>query len=209
MCYFMSSYGTDWVQPPWVYGPKEVNDWIDATHGGGKKGKQGQQKKDDTLHNLHIHFDFNVKQAKVQPSNALVGLLGKITKNELVSEDIDLIVAAELILRALAKAKFRNTEKILVDGNVIYDHPEDTSDLRKTIDLISEYHEKHTASSSIELMVMLDDIEPCEMTIFIKKIHKKKEHTVDLMMKGSLQKTLYHAFVNYLSDKLDLQEAEE
>jgi len=205
----MVSSGTDWVQPPWVYGPKEVNDWIDATHSGGKKDKKGQPKKDDRFHNLHIHFDFNVTQTPVQASNVFSGFLGKLTKNNLVSEDIDLVAAAELILRALAKAKFRNTKKISVDGNVIYNHPEDASDLRETIDLIGQYHEQHTAQSCLELVVLLDDVQPCELTIIIKKIHRKKEHTVELMMKGSLQKSLYHAFVNYLSNKLDLQEAEE
>ncbi len=209
MCNSMGSYGTDWVQPPWVYGPKEVNDWIDATHGMGKKGKKEHQKKDDAIHNLHINFDFNVKQTPVQPSDGISRFLEKLTGNTWVSEDIDLIAAAELILRALAKAKFKNTEKILIDDIVIYDHPEDASDLRKTVDLIRQYHEQHTATSSVELVVMHEEIEPCEMTILIKKIHKKKEHTVELKMKGSLQKTLYHTFLNYLSDKLDLQETGE
>ena len=58
----------------------------------------------------------------------------KITGNEVIEEDFDLISKAELIFRGLAKAKFKNIAKLAVDSKTLYNHPEKKSDLRKTID---------------------------------------------------------------------------
>jgi len=205
----MTEYNPDFKQPPWVMGsPKEVMDWIEASHPSKKsKGKKSDKEGGkEVLKNLYIQFDFNVKQTKIEPSNFFSRLFLKITGNELVEEDFDLIPTAELLLRALAKAKFRNTVKIVVDGKTLYDHPEKTTDLRKTIDGFSGFSHNIKDGKTIEIIAILADVEKCTAKIKIKKVHSKKEHSVDIQMKGLIKKELYHTFLNYLNEKLGVKE---
>lgn len=204
----MTGHTPEFKQPPWVMGsPKEVMDWIEASHPGKKEGKKTYRERGkEVLKNLHIKFDFNVEQKKIEPSNAFSKLFLKITMNELIEEDFDLVPTAELILRALAKAKFRNIARITVDKKTIYDHPEKTADLRKTIDGLSEFFNDIMDGKTIELTAILADVEKCTAKIKIKKVHTKKEHSVDIQMKGVIRKELYHTFLNYLDEKLGFRE---
>lgn len=206
----MTKYSPDFKQPPWVMGsPKEVMDWIDASHPSKKekKGRKSDRERGrEVLKNLHIKFDFDVAQTKIRPSNVFSRLFLKITGNEMVEEDFDLIPTSELILRALAKAKFRNTVKIVADGKTLYDHPEKTSDIRKTIDGLSGFSNNIMDGRTIEITAILADVEKCTAKIKIKKIHSKKEHSVDIQMKGEIKKELYHTFLNYLDEKLGIKE---
>ena len=131
----MSRYGSGFREPPWVIGsPKEVMDWMEASHPSKKEKDKGKFEK-DYLTNLHIKFDFDVKSKEIKP----IGLFSKITNKKIIEEDFELLPTAELILRGLAKAKFNNTAKISVDGITLYEHPEKKSDLRKTLYNIDEY----------------------------------------------------------------------
>ena len=204
----MKNYNPDFKQPPWVMGsPKEVMDWIEATHPSKKGSKKIDQKSDkDFLTNLHIKFDFNVKHKKIEPSNILSKLLLKITGNEIVEEDFDLLAITELILRGFAKAKFRNTAKIIVDGKTLYEHPEKKSDLRKTIDEISDYTTEISNGKKVEITAILADVEKCTAIIKIYKIHSKKEHSVDIQIKGKVRREIYYTFLNYLKKEIGLKE---
>lgn len=204
----MNNYNPDFKQPPWVMGsPKEVMDWIEASHPSKKGSKKIDHKSDkEFLTNLHIKFDFNVKHTKIEPSNILSKLFLKVTGNEIVEEDFDLLAITELILRGLAKAKFRNTAKIIVDGKTLYKHPEKKSDLRKTIDEISEYSPEISNGKKVEIIAILADVEKCTAIIKINKIHGKKEHSVDIQIKGKIRRKIYYTFLNYLKEEIGLKE---
>ena len=61
----MNADGSDFKQPPWVMGsPKEVMDWIEASHPSKKDRHVVDKKKDAFLTNIHIKFDFEVKKNK-------------------------------------------------------------------------------------------------------------------------------------------------
>ena len=206
----MSRYGSDFKEPPWVMGsPKEVMDWAEANHPNKKNEKNRDAKRRENknlLKNLHVKFDFDVEQTKIEPSNIFSKLFLKITGNEMIEEDFDLISKAELILRGLAKAKFKNIAKLAVDSKTLYNHPEKKSDLRKTIDGIDEFSHKIKVGKSIDITAILADIEKCTAIIRIKKIHNKKEHSVDIQMKGEIKKELYHTFINYLDQNMGVKE---
>jgi len=196
----MSRYGSGFREPPWVIGsPKEVMDWMEASHPSKKEKDKGKFEK-DYLTNLHIKFDFDVKSKEIKP----IGLFSKITNKKIIEEDFELLSTAELILRGLAKAKFKNTAKISVDGITLYDHPEKKSDLRKTLDNIDEYSSEILKGKNLEVVAILDDIEKCTATIKINKIHKKNDHSVDIQIKGRIKKDIYHTFLNYLDEKIGL-----
>ena len=198
----MSRYDSSFREPPWVMGsPKEVMDWMEASHPR-KKGKDKHKSDKEFLKNLHIKFDFDVKRREVEPPS----FFSKITSGKMIEEDFKLLPTAKLILRGLAKAKFRNTAKIVVDNKTIYEHPEKKSDLRKTIDNIDEYTPEISKGKNVIITAILDDVEKCTATIKISKIHILKEHSVDIQIKGKIRKEIYHTFLNYLNEKIGLKE---
>jgi len=198
----MSRYGSGFREPPWVMGsPKEVMDWTEASHPS-KKDKDKHRFEKEFLKNLHIRFDFDVKRKEVDPPS----FLSKIISGKMIEEDFELLPTAELILRGLAKAKFKNTAKIVIDGKTLYEHPEKKSDLRKTIDDIGEYSSDISKGKNVEITAILTDVEKCIATIKINKIHNVKEHSVDIQIKGKIKKEVYHIFINYLNEKIGLKE---
>jgi hypothetical protein len=200
----MSRYGSGFREPPWVMGsPKEVMEWVEASHPS-KKDEEKHKFEKEFLKNLHIKFDFDVERKEVD----LPSFLSKITSNKMIEEDFELLPTTELILRGLAKAKFKNTAKIVVDGKKLYEHPEKKTDLRKTIEEIDEFSSYISDGKTVEVTAILADVERCIATIKINKIHRKKEHSVDIQIKGKIRKEIYYTFLNYLNEKIGLKEKE-
>ena len=199
----MARYDSSYREPPWVMGsPKETFDWIEASHPS-KKEKDEDRHKKKYLNNLNIKFDFDVKTKEIKSKCPFCKVVGLYTK---IEEDFDLFPTTELILRGLAKAKFRNTAKIVVDNKVLYDHPEKKSDLRKTIDDISEFSSEISVGKNVQITAILDDVEKCTAIIKINKVHRKNEHSVDIQLKGKIREDTYHTFFNYLNEKIGLKE---
>ena len=199
----MARYDSDFREPPWVMGsPKETFDWIEASHPS-KKDPDIDHHKKKYLTNLHIKFDFDVKSKEIKSDCIFCKALGLFKQ---IEEEFELLQTTELILRGLAKAKFRNTAKIVVNDRILYNHPEKKSDLRKTIDDISEFSSEISNGKNVEITAVLDDIEKCVATIRINKVHSKKEHSVEIFMKGKIREDIYHIFLNYLNEKIGLKD---
>ena len=96
--------------------------------------------------------------------------------------------------------------KIIVDNKTIYEHPEKKTDLRKNIENISEFSEEISQGNTLEITAILDDIKKSTAIIKIKKVHRKKEHSVDIQIKGEIRIDIYHTFINYLNEKIGLIE---
>ena len=198
----MTRYDSNFREPPWVIGsPKEVMDWMEASNPP-KKKKDDHKLDKKYLTNLHIRFDFDVKQIEVEPNTFFLKMLG----GKLIEEDFDLLSVTELILRGLAKAKFKNTAKIVVDGTVLYEHPEKKTDLRKTIDEIDEFSKDIISGKRLEITAILADVDKATATIYIKKLHRAKEHSVEIKIKGKIKEEIYHIFFNYLNDKIGIKQ---
>ena len=203
----MAEQVPDFRQPPWVQSPSEVMDWIDATHPSKKsKGKKHASSGEKVLRNLHVRFDLNVEQKTIPPSNVFSKFITMMTGNGFVEEGFDLVPTAELVLRGLAKAKFKNLLKIVLDGKAVFHHSEDHSDLRKTIDDFSVMTHNLQMRKSIEVTAILKEGMHSIVIVKIMKIHKKKDHAVDLQIKGGIKEEMYHTFKNYLTEKLGLKE---
>jgi len=198
----MSRYQSSFREPPWVMGsPKEVMDWMEASHPDKKKEDEKKYEK-EFLKNLHIKFDFDVDKKEVDPPS----FISKIFSGKMIEEDFELFPTAELILRGLAKARFRNVAKIVVDNKDIYDHPERKSDLRKTINNISEFSNQIIAGKNLEITALFDDVKKCKAIIKISRIHSVKDHSVDIQINGEIHSDVYHTFLNYLREKIGLKE---
>jgi len=196
----------DFTQPPWVQSPSEVMDWIDATHPSKKtKGKKHTSSGEKILRNLHVRFDLNAEQKKIPPPNVFSKIITMMTGNGFVEEGFDLVPTAELVLRGLVKAKFKNLLKIVTDGKTVFQHSHDHSNLRKTIDDFSEMTHHIKIGKSIEVTAVLKDGMQSIVIVKIMKIHKMKDHAVDIQIKGGIKEELYHTFKNYLTEKLGLK----
>jgi hypothetical protein len=206
----MTGQNPDFKQPPWVQSPSEVMNWIDATHPSKKpKGKRHAASGEEILRNLHVRFDLNVTQKRIPPSNSISKFITRITGNGFVEESFDLLPTTELVLRGLAKAKFKNIIKIVSDEKTIYHHSDTHPDLRKTIDDFSEItHDVHIGRS-VEVTAILKEGMTSIAIVKIMKIHKEKDHAVDIQIKGEIKKELYHTFLNYLTEKLGLKGDQE
>jgi len=200
----MSRYGSSFREPPWVMGsPKEVMDWMEASHPKKNKEKNGFDKK--YLNNLHVKFDFDVSK-KIFDSD---GFFSRILNKKIIEENFDLTSSTKIILRGLAKAKFHNTSKIMVDNIILYEHPEKKSDLKKTIKIVDDFIGELKNGKSIEITALFDDFVKCTAIIIIKKIHKLDEHSVDIQIKGKIRKEIYHTFLNYLNEKIGFKNEEK
>ncbi|MFA5102978.1 MAG: hypothetical protein WC525_07470 [Candidatus Thermoplasmatota archaeon] len=203
----MTEQSPGFTQPPWVQSPSEVMDWINATHPTKKtKGKKHGSSGEKVLRNLHVRFDLNVTQKKVPPSNVFSKFLTMITGNGFVEEDFELLPTTELVLRGLAKAKFKNILKIVFDKKTVYHHPDHHSDVRKTIDDFSSITHDAKTRKSVEVSALHKDGMKSIVIVKIMKIHKEKDHAVDIQIKGGIKEELYHIFKNYLTEKLGLKE---
>lgn len=199
----MSRYNDGFREPPWVMGsPKEVMDWIDASHPSKNKNKEKHKFDKEYLTNLHIKFDFNVDRKELESPN----ILSRIIKGKMIEEDFELFPTAELILRGLAKAKFKNLDKIVIDGKTLYEHPERKSDLRKTIDNIDNFSNEIKKGNIVDIHAVLDDFKKALAEIKIKKIHNVKDHSVEIIIRGKIYKETYHIFLNYLNKKIGLKD---
>ena len=115
----------------------------------------------------------------------------------------------KLVLRGLAKAKFSNTGRVVIDGKTVYDHPEEKKDTRRTVDVINEYADDFSNARSAEITAFWSDGKKSTAVVRIMKIHAVKEHSVDIQIKGEIKKEVYHTFLNYLQDKLGLKEEKD
>jgi hypothetical protein len=203
----MTEQFPDFKQPPWVQSPSEVMDWIDATHPSKKtKGKRHTSSGDKILRNLHVRFDLNVKQKTIPPPNVFSKIMTMMTGNGFVEEGFDLLPTTELILRGLAKAKFKNILKIVFDTKTVYHHSDHHPDLRKTIDDFSALTHAAEVRKSVEVTAIVKEGMKSVVIVKILKIHRKKDHAVDIQIKGGMKAELYHIFINYLTEKLGLKE---
>ena len=196
----MTKSNPDFPQPPWVYGPTETMDWIEATHPskkGGKKGARGRGHK--KVRNMHVQFDLNVERTPVNKTHGAARFFATIGAAK-VEEHFDLVQTAELLLRALAKAKFRHTGKIVIDDKVVSSHQGNLLDLQSAIEVITTSCPPH--ARTIEITAFFTDMKIPVALIHIKKIHRVKEHSIDIFFKGELEEELYHEFINYICEKL-------
>jgi len=195
----------DFPEPPWVYSPTEVMKWINATHPVNKVRKSHVSRKEEKkLENIEVSLDIDVEKTKITPTNLFNEIIEKITGLTEIEEHFEIIPTAELIARGLAKAKFHNMIKILLDGNIIYQHPKNGHDLRKTIEMLMEMSNKTKQGKTIELIAKKDDNYRCIADIRIQRIHPTKVHAVDIRIKGEIEEYLFHEFLNYLRDHLSV-----
>jgi len=202
----MTEQNPDFIQPPWVQSPSEVRNWIDATHPSGtNKGGRHGAPSEEMLWNLHVFLDLNVEHKTIPPSTILSKLRTILMGNGFVEEGFDLVPTTELVLRGLAKAKFKQLVKIRVDKKIVFKHSDENSTLRKSIDDFNWLPPDSHAKKSLEVTAAAKETMSSIATVKIMKIHREKDHAITIEIKGGIKKGLYHSFRNYLTESLDVK----
>ncbi len=196
----------DLKEPPWVYSPTEVMDWINASYPVHKvkKSHVKRSKEIEYLEDIDISLDINVEKTIISPSNFFNELLEKITGLTYIEDHFEILPTTELIIRGLAKAKFHNMVKITLDNEIIYENAENGHDIRNTIKLLMEQTKLKKKGKSLEIIAKKNDNDGCIAVIHIQKIHPKKVHAINIKIKGRIEEYLFHEFLNYLRDHLSI-----
>jgi len=192
------------VEPPWVYSPSDVMDWINASNPPHKIKKFHARQNKKYLEDVEISFDMDVERKKIVPSNFLVEKIKEITGYEDIEENFEIMPAAEMVARALSKAKFSNMMTIVMDGKVLYDRPEKGNDIRKSIEMLVEKAHKTKGGKNIEIRAMKANPE-CIADILINRVHPKKEHSIYAKFDGKIEEELFHRFLNYLKEHMAVE----
>jgi hypothetical protein len=196
--------------PPWVYSPSEVNKWIDATYPTKvSKSRVGRSSKEKYLKDIELVIDLDVKKHEIVPSTFLQGVLNKLVGRTVVEEQFVLLPTAELFIRGLAKAKFHNMSQIKIDGEVVYDHPEKKSDIRHTIEVLTQEAGGRVDPSVLYLKSFLRGVSSTCAEIWIKKVHAAREHSVVIRITGEIEESLFQRFLNYLKQHLSISFTEK
>jgi len=201
----MGKYRSGFNEPPWVYSPSEVMDWINASNPPHKIKKFHAEKNEKYLKNIEISLDLDVEKKEIGASNFLLKKIKEIAGYDDVKENFEIIPAAELMARALAKAKFSNMMKITMDGNTLYEHPEKKHDIKRSIELMVGMANKTKEGKNIELKATKPGREKCIAHVFIKRIHPRKEHSIDIKIDGKIKEELFNRFLNYVKEHMEVK----
>jgi hypothetical protein len=193
-------------EPPWVWGPTEGYQWANVAYKGEMKHKHQPTVSPNFISNPHLEIDLKVKKNIVMPDSELKKLLFKKFGLTRVHEHFDIIVTAEKFLAALNRVKFKNVHDIKIDRKVIYSHPEIKKDIKETIELLVDQGENWRSSNSIRIKASNEKSKLCKVSIKIKRVHSKNEHTIDIEFDGEIRKNVFKQFINYIKKNLEVQE---
>lgn len=193
-------------QPPWVYCPKEVNEWLFSTASPVRTKKLILKKKQKTVENVELSIDLDVEKIELTPSNWLRNFVSQRLDIIKVEEHFNPIIIAEKILKSLDSSKFKNIIEIKMDEKILYYHPEMKKDVTQGVKLLAEQLILKKRCTSIEIIVRKESIHECTAKIRIKKIHAKKIHAIDILLNGKLREKTFHRFLNQLKHSLPIKE---
>ena len=69
----MGRYNSDFIEPPWVYSPQAVEQWLEATSPGTKvRTSSGDKADTDHVRNVELLIDIDVEQTSIPSSSAFL-----------------------------------------------------------------------------------------------------------------------------------------
>ncbi|MGC9307272.1 MAG: hypothetical protein ACP5FL_00685 [Thermoplasmatota archaeon] len=201
----MARYGSEYPEPPWVYSPQAVEDWLEATAPGTTVRESKGEKRDEYVEDVELAFDLDVEKTKVTVANALLAWLQAHLGLASIEEDFEVLPTAELLLRALHHAKFSNVLSVRLDGTSLYEHPEEEFDITAVVEQLAERSHAVRQATEVEIQARLDRVHVCTAVVHIRRIHPQRVHAIHVRFEGKMLERLLHAFLNYLQEHLELE----
>jgi hypothetical protein len=201
----MNRFDSGFPEPPWTYAPKEVETWLTSVAQGAKVQKMDAYKNeaDRTLENVEIVLDVDAAKTKIKPSTTFMSWLRDLTGRVQFEQHFEVAAAAELVVRALAKARYHAINKITVDGKVEFNRPEHPKDVRGTVELLAEASHRATRCESVQIEAVDDEVGDTTAIISVKRILKKGEHAIGVKFDGAVIEEDFRTFLSFLSQNLN------
>jgi hypothetical protein len=201
----MSRYGSEFPEPPWVYAPKEVEAWLTSVAQGAKISKLDAFRNESahTLENVEIVLDVDAAKTRIAPSTSFMQWLQDLTGRAKFEAHFEVPAIAELVLRALAKARFHSITKVAVDGHVEYENGTRPKDVRGAVELLAESSHRATRCENIQFTAADDDVGDTNALVTVKKILKKGEHAIAVRFEGAVIEDDFRTFLSFLSQNLN------
>jgi len=206
----MTRYNSDFTEPPWVYSPQAVEQWLEATAPGTKvRTSNGIEVGTDYVKNVELLIDIDVEQTTLTSSSYFLAWLQKHTGRDRVEEHFELLPTAEILMRGLHKAKFTNVLELKAGDETLYSGPERKFDIADVISLLAHKTKVYAQLQTVEMTVRMERRTLATARVTVQRIHATKDHAIHIWFDGTLHKRLFHAFLNYLRDHLQVEITEE
>ena len=152
----------------------------------------------------HIRIDLEVSDMDKDkgPLSELLHMIGLDPREA----DFDVLSTMEKVLRAFAKAKFKNLAEVNFDGKKVYEHPELDFDLRKVLKNIKDLDEDFSKAEEVEAVILEHEEGDTEARIKVDKVHTKLGHDIDIRIKGEISGEMLRRIINYLEENLEIEE---
>jgi hypothetical protein len=175
------------------------------------KGKKQVKEEKTTgpvnVENMTISIDLDVKD--ISHNEDFIQMLLSYIKLDRVEKDFEVLSTAEKILRALAKAKFKNVALIELDDKVLYEHPEKYYDIKDAIKiLIEEIHQKENGNK-IFMELLSHEHKDCVIEVEVTRVHLEWMHDIFIRFHGVLEEEYFRRVINYLEDHLEIEDIEK
>jgi hypothetical protein len=206
----MGRYNSDFTEPPWVFSPQAVEQWLEATSPGTKvRTSSGDEADTNHVQNVELLIDIDVERTPIPSSSTVLEWLKRHTGRATVMEHFELLPTTELLLRALHKAKFTNVIDLKFGDEMLYQGPERKFDITDVISLLAQKTQVAAQASTVGMTVRMERRTLPTARVTVRRIHAKKDHAIHIRFEGLLHKRLFHVFLNYLRDHLQVDIIEE
>ena len=119
--------------------------------------------------------------------------------------DFDVFLVTEKVLRALAKAKFKNLAELKLNDELVYEHPELEYDLRGVLKDIGELRLKGRKIDSAHARVIESPKKDAEAFVTVARSHSKFTHDIRIDIRGTIEREHLKRIVNYLEENLRIE----
>jgi hypothetical protein len=152
----------------------------------------------------HIRIDLDVKDLKTERGafEEMLHLIGLDPREA----DFEVLEVMEKVLRAFAKAQFKNLVEVTFDGKKVYQHPELEFDMRKVLKNIKDLDEDFKDAEEAEAVILEHDEGDTEARIKVDKIHTTFGHDIDIRIEGEISGEMLRRIINYLEENLQIEE---
>ena len=167
-----------------------------------------EEKRPELMEDMTISIDLDVKD--IPHHEGFLKMLAAIVGLAKVEKDFEVLSTAEKIIRALAKAKFKNVVTIDLDGETLYHNPDDYYDTEDAIkQMITEIGNREGGGNRITMALLSRDHKGCQAEVTVSRYHMEWAHDILITIGGTLKEKYFREIMNYLEDHLDIEDIED
>lgn len=119
--------------------------------------------------------------------------------------DFEVISTMDKVLRALAKAKFKNLAELSFNDRLVYDHPELEWDLKDVLKRLGDLAEDEELKEATAKVIVKEEGDT-KARIKVDKVHTELGHDITIRVDGEIDGEMLRRIINYLEDNLAIEE---